>query len=153
MKRHKENTVIMGDLNPFSFNTFDYLTPTFKFQNDPKKLDAAVRDGDVEALMWKRAPASMNANGGRTSIGGSIATGARSAAPAPRLQVGASLPPASASAHVNINCEYSSLCTEVANSKEVFGDEYVGHDEPSAVFYSNTIRAESAHVVDRNRGY
>ena len=98
----------MGDLNPFSFSTFDYLTPTFKFQNDPKKLDAAVRDGDPEALMWKRAPASMNANGGRTRIGGSIATGARSAAPtaptpAPRAQVGASLPPSSdaASAHAD----------------------------------------------------
>ena len=38
---------------------------------------------------------------------------------------------------MNINCEYSSLCTEVANSKDVFGGEYVGHDEPSAVFYSN----------------
>src|SRR5438045_1784079 len=72
---------IMGDLNPFSFSTFDYLTPLFKYQNDPKKLDAAVRDGDPEALMWKRAPASMNANGGRTRIGGSIATGARSATP------------------------------------------------------------------------
>ena len=91
----------MGDLNPFSFSTFDYLTPTFKYQNDPKKLDAAVRDGDVEALMWRDAPASMNANGGRTRIGGSIATGARSAAPAPRLQVGASLPPSSASAHAD----------------------------------------------------
>src|SRR5215510_10374134 len=44
---------------------------------------------------------------------------------------------APASTHMNINCEYSSLCTEVANSKEVFGDEYVGHDEPSTVFYSN----------------
>src|SRR2546430_17164879 len=86
----------MGDLNPFSFSTFDYLTPTFKYQNDPKKLDAAVRDGDVEALMWRDAPASMNANGGRTRIGGSIATGARSAAPAPRLHGGASLPPSPA---------------------------------------------------------
>ena len=101
MKRHKENTVIMGDLTPFSFSTFDYLTPLFKYQNDPKKLDAAVRDGDVEALMWRDAPASMNANGGRTRIGGSIATGARSAAPAPRLQVGASLPPSSASVHAD----------------------------------------------------
>lgn len=44
---------------------------------------------------------------------------------------------ASANTHMNINCEYSSLCTEVANSKEVFGNEYVGHDEPSTVFYSN----------------
>src|SRR5437899_11113365 len=95
----------MGDLNPFSFSTFDYLTPTFKYQNDPKKLDAAVRDGDVQALMWRDAPASMNANGGRTRIGGSIATGARSATPAAqapaRLQVGASLPPSSASVHAD----------------------------------------------------
>ena len=44
---------------------------------------------------------------------------------------------APASTHMNINCEYSSLCTEVANSKDVFGNEYVGHDEPSTVFYSN----------------
>src|ERR1700745_797169 len=38
--------------------------------------------------------------------------------------------------HAAINCAYS-LCTEVANSADVFGSEYVGHDEPSAVFYSN----------------
>jgi hypothetical protein len=56
-----------------------------------------------------------------------MATGARTA----------SAKTASAKTHMAINCEYSSLCTEVANSKEVFGDEYVGHDEPSAVFYSN----------------
>src|SRR5438094_2919059 len=99
----------MGDLNPFSFNTFDYLTPLFKFQNDPKKLDAAVRDGDVEALMWKRAPAAMNANGGRTRIGGSIATGARSATPAPRPKVGASLPPSSDAASVHADAPVESL--------------------------------------------
>ena len=114
MKRHKENTVIMGDLNPFSFSTFDYLTPLFKYQNDPKKLDAAVRDGDPEALMWKRAPASMNANGGRTRIGGSIATGARSATPtaptpAPRPKVGASLPPSSDAASVHADAPVESL--------------------------------------------
>ena len=45
---------------------------------------------------------------------------------------------ASASQHAAINCEYSSLCAEVANPADVFGSEYVGHDEPSAVFYSNT---------------
>ena len=39
--------------------------------------------------------------------------------------------------HVAINCEYSAVCAEVANSSDVFGSEYVGHDEPSAVFYSN----------------
>jgi hypothetical protein len=44
---------------------------------------------------------------------------------------------ASANQHVAINCAYSGMCAEVANSSEVFGSEYVGHDEPSAVFYSN----------------
>src|ERR1700751_384744 len=40
--------------------------------------------------------------------------------------------------HATINCEYSGLCAEVANPADVFGPEYVGHDEPSTVFYSNT---------------
>ena len=39
------------------------------------------------------------------------------------------------SSHMAINCEYS-LCAEVAHPTDVF-DKYVGHDEPSAVFYSN----------------
>jgi hypothetical protein len=30
------------------------------------------------------------------------------------------------------------ICTEVANPKEAFGNYYVGHDEPSTLFYSNT---------------
>jgi hypothetical protein len=63
------------------------------------------------------------------SIAAGPAASARSAAAAARA--------APAAGHVAINCEYSSLCAEVANPKEVFGDEYVGHDEPSAVFYSN----------------
>ena len=38
-----------------------------------------------------------------------------------------------------INCEYSTVCTEAANPTEVFGnDRYVGHDEPSNIFYSAT---------------
>src|SRR5499427_1178884 len=44
---------------------------------------------------------------------------------------------ASASQHAALNCEYAT-CAEVANPQEVFGGQYVGHDEPSAVFYSNT---------------
>ena len=44
---------------------------------------------------------------------------------------------ASASQHAALNCEYA-MCAEVANPQEVFGGQYVGHDEPSAVFYSNT---------------
>jgi hypothetical protein len=43
-----------------------------------------------------------------------------------------------ASQHAAIDCEYSSICAEVANPAEVFGsNEYVGHDEPTAAFYSN----------------
>ena len=45
----------------------------------------------------------------------------------------------SSNQHMNINCEYSPLCPDLANSAEVFGaNEYVGHDEPSLLFYSNT---------------
>jgi hypothetical protein len=39
--------------------------------------------------------------------------------------------------HFAGNCEYSTACAEVANPTEVFGSEYVGHDEPSALFYSH----------------
>src|SRR5216683_2835403 len=44
---------------------------------------------------------------------------------------------ASSGQHAAIDCEYSSVCAEVANPESVFGSKYVGHDEPSAVFYSN----------------
>jgi hypothetical protein len=40
--------------------------------------------------------------------------------------------------HMAINCEYSTLCAELANPQEAYGNEYVGHDEPANVFYSNT---------------
>ena len=46
-------------------------------------------------------------------------------------------PLAASSPHASLNCQYSSLCAEVANSSDVFGSEYVGHDEPSNIFYSN----------------
>jgi hypothetical protein len=37
-----------------------------------------------------------------------------------------------------MNCQYSTLCPDVVDSAQVFGpDEYVGHDEPSLLFYSN----------------
>src|SRR5438128_2471718 len=40
--------------------------------------------------------------------------------------------------HLAINCEYSRICPDVANSADVFGtDKYVGHDEPSDLFYSS----------------
>ena len=46
-----------------------------------------------------------------------------------------------AAVHAAINCEYSSMCAEVADPGSVFGSEYVGHDEPSLVFYSNVSGA------------
>lgn len=44
-----------------------------------------------------------------------------------------------ASQHHSLNCvSNSQLCTEVADSESVFGENvYVGHDEPSTLFYSN----------------
>jgi hypothetical protein len=43
---------------------------------------------------------------------------------------------ASSSSHVYLNCVRIRLCTDVAESDEAFGT-YVGHDEPSNLFYSN----------------
>jgi hypothetical protein len=42
-------------------------------------------------------------------------------------------------AHVAINCSKGvAICTEVADSESTFGEgHYVGHDEPSLLFYSN----------------
>jgi hypothetical protein len=54
------------------------------------------------------------------------------------VNVAAVVPAAASTApHAAVNCAYSALCAEVANPSEVFGPEYVGHDEPSAVFYSH----------------
>ena len=61
-----------------------------------------------------------------------VAANAASAAPGAR-----SLQAADASQYMAINCEYSALCAEVANPSEIFGSHYVGHDEPSDLFYSN----------------
>src|SRR6266699_1616049 len=37
-----------------------------------------------------------------------------------------------------LNCARTALCTEVADPEEVFGEgNYVGHDHPSTLFYSN----------------
>ena len=38
--------------------------------------------------------------------------------------------------HIHIDCEYSRICPDLENPGDAFG-EYVGHDEPSALFYSN----------------
>jgi hypothetical protein len=42
---------------------------------------------------------------------------------------------ASSSTHVHIDCEYSRLCPDLADTNAY--DHYVGHDEPSLLFYSN----------------
>lgn len=40
--------------------------------------------------------------------------------------------------HAFMNCASSAFCTEVANPEPIFGEgNYVGHDEPSTLFYSN----------------
>jgi hypothetical protein len=64
-----------------------------------------------------------------------LVAGATLAAASP-AQAGHAAHAATAAQHAAINCEYGT-CAEVANSSDVFGSEYVGHDEPSAVFYSN----------------
>jgi hypothetical protein len=53
------------------------------------------------------------------------------------VSVAGAAPAAGAAQHAAINCAYSATCAEVANPSEVFGSEYVGHDEPAAAFYSN----------------
>jgi hypothetical protein len=43
-----------------------------------------------------------------------------------------------AASHRTLNCASSQFCTEVQDSEAVFGEgKYVGHDEPSTLFYSN----------------
>jgi hypothetical protein len=57
------------------------------------------------------------------------------------LPFAAGLPTQSAAAnnpkHATLNCRESSICAEVANPSDVFGNYYVGHDEPSLLFYSD----------------
>jgi len=64
------------------------------------------------------------------------------AAPAAGARAKAGWP---AGQHGAINCSYASaMCTEVADSDEVFG-HYVGHDEPSVLFDSN-VRGSGNHM-------
>lgn len=55
---------------------------------------------------------------------------------------------APSSQHMAINCEYSRICPDVANPSDVFGGEYVGHDEPSNLFYSNVPGAGNRMSYD-----
>src|ERR1700693_1773988 len=54
----------------------------------------------------------------------------------------------SSAPHSHIDCAATTtLCTEVQDSEEVFGQGvYVGHDEPSLVFYSSTAGAGSTNT-------
>jgi len=58
----------------------------------------------------------------------------------PRLAVPAYAEPSASAPPSHVDCASARLiCTEVQNPEEVFGkDVYVGHDEPSLLFYSNT---------------
>src|SRR5690242_17738284 len=58
-------------------------------------------------------------------------------ATAPTMFAAAAPAAAAPSGNSHVDCAESALCAEVGNRNEVFGDKYVGHDEPSAVFYSN----------------
>ncbi len=71
------------------------------------------------------------------AIPGTLMVAAATLAAANPVHAARSAQAASAGQHAAINCEYG-MCAEVANPEEAFGSEYVGHDEPSAVFYSNT---------------
>jgi hypothetical protein len=76
------------------------------------------------ALVTGMAAAPVALSSGTASLA-RVAPGGTSAGPA-------------SSRHMSINCaSATAMCTEVANSDEVFG-HYVGHDEPSALFISNT---------------
>src|SRR5689334_17911660 len=77
------------------------------------------------ARWWATAGAVFTA--GALVAAAAPAAGAHTRPTAPRL---------SATSHVSINCAKSKICPDVADSDEVFG-HYVGHDEPSALFYSN----------------
>jgi hypothetical protein len=43
-----------------------------------------------------------------------------------------------ASAHMSLDCAEQQICADVVNSDAFPGYSYVGHDEPSVLFYSNT---------------
>ena len=56
-----------------------------------------------------------------------------------------------ATAPSHINCTKAITCTEVYDSEAVFGEGvYVGHDEPSVLFYSNTPGSGNRNRWDLN---
>ena len=68
-----------------------------------------------------------------------LAVGAASVLVGAILTAGGGAPALAAASnqHIAITCEYSRICPDVNDNANVF-DEYVGHDEPSLLFYSNT---------------
>jgi hypothetical protein len=70
------------------------------------------------------------------AIPGSLLVAGATLAAASPAQAGHTASAAAAGQHAAINCEYG-MCAEVGSPADVFGTQYVGHDEPSAVFYSN----------------
>ena len=70
-----------------------------------------------------------------TNLRSKLTVGAALAAAAAPLSLSA--PASAGSAHVALDCSRA-LCAEVADAEAVFGEgNYVGHDEPSTLFYSN----------------
>ena len=63
-----------------------------------------------------------------------LAAGALVAAAA--LPVAGTVQPVAAVSHTHIDCEYSTVCADFVDSYGAY-DHYVGHDEPSLLFYSN----------------
>jgi hypothetical protein len=62
---------------------------------------------------------------------------ARSTTPRPH-PAGSIVHSGSVAGHYHMNCAVSAVCTEVQDPEEVFGEnKYVGHDEPSTLFYSS----------------
>jgi hypothetical protein len=70
-----------------------------------------------------------------THLRSKLTVGAALAAAVAPLSLSA--PASAGSAHVALDCSRA-LCAEVADAEAVFGEgNYVGHDEPSTLFYSN----------------
>jgi len=58
--------------------------------------------------------------------------------------------PVQSAAHANLHCETgTAICAELQDSEEVFGEGvYVGHDEPSLLFYSNKAGSGNRYSAD-----
>ena len=67
-----------------------------------------------------------------------VAAGAAAVLMGSVLAAGGGLPAQAASSNqkIHISCEYSRICPDLADNAAVY-DEYVGHDEPSLLFYSD----------------